>query len=447
LYLSERNIYGSSRIGMELVNQIIASQDPGNVVINEENGIYSGFHNLFAQKIGDKRYELSNHLGNVLEVITDRKLPIDFGVYDQATGGYTSATTDSIIDYYSPDVISQNDYYPFGMLLPNRHEDAGEYRYGFNGMEKDDEVSGEGNSYDFGARFYNSRVGRWLSVDPMVSKYPNLSPYNYVSNTPINAIDPNGEWIIFINGLNLDPSQGGNPNYWRTTATGDVIKNWDIAAMIKIGDFNASYVDGSGTNTAVDLSDEARYKTGYYKAMQDAPVLINNLEKDENGNIVETIKIVTHSMGGVTGRGYTQGLLDYVSNYNESHKDAPIRGFQIEFVVDLAPYFNDVNYMKPIEGVTTYRATGESDWLASDQKIEGVIELSLEGGTGHFLFNTYQDGTKTINPSVLPESKDKVKVFRKIYEKIFPNTNKKGKDKKNSPNKGTGKEGSAYEDI
>jgi RHS repeat-associated protein len=39
------------------------------------------------------------------------------------------------------------------------------YTYGFQGQEKDDEVSGEGNSYDFGARFYNSRVGRWLSVD------------------------------------------------------------------------------------------------------------------------------------------------------------------------------------------------------------------------------------------------------------------------------------------
>jgi len=29
------------------------------------------------QVIGDKSYELANHLGNVLNVVTDRKLPVD----------------------------------------------------------------------------------------------------------------------------------------------------------------------------------------------------------------------------------------------------------------------------------------------------------------------------------------------------------------------------------
>ena len=46
-------------------------------------------------------------------------------------------------------IFSKNrvlDYYPFGMLMPNRHEQTPEYRYGFNGMEKDDEVKSAGNS-------------------------------------------------------------------------------------------------------------------------------------------------------------------------------------------------------------------------------------------------------------------------------------------------------------
>jgi RHS repeat-associated protein len=84
------------------------------------------------------------------------------------------------------------------MLLPNRHEATSEYRYGFNGMEKDDEVKGSGNSYDFGARIYDSRVGRWLSLDPLEKKYPSLTPYNYVANTPIIAIDPDGKDIIVL---------------------------------------------------------------------------------------------------------------------------------------------------------------------------------------------------------------------------------------------------------
>ncbi len=92
------------------------------------------------------------------------------------------------------------DYYPFGMLLPNRHEDAGEYRYGFNGMEKDDEIKGEGNSYDFGARIYDPRVGRWLVRDPLASKYPSVSPYNSFSNNPIINVDPDGRADIYFGG-------------------------------------------------------------------------------------------------------------------------------------------------------------------------------------------------------------------------------------------------------
>ena len=52
------------------------------------------------------------------------------------------------------------------MLQPGRHGNSGEYRYGFNGMEKDDEIEGEGNSYDFGARTYDPRIGRFKRIDP-----------------------------------------------------------------------------------------------------------------------------------------------------------------------------------------------------------------------------------------------------------------------------------------
>ena len=66
------------------------------------------------------------------------------------------------------------------------------YRYGFNGHEKDDEVSGSGNSYDFGARMYSPRLGRFLSVDPLTEHFPHYSPYQFAGNTPIQAIDLDG---------------------------------------------------------------------------------------------------------------------------------------------------------------------------------------------------------------------------------------------------------------
>lgn len=67
-----------------------------------------------------------------------------------------------------------------------------EYRYGFNGMEKDDEVKGNGNSYDFGARMYDNRLGRWLSLDPMAAKQPAWSPYKMAKDNPILFQDPDG---------------------------------------------------------------------------------------------------------------------------------------------------------------------------------------------------------------------------------------------------------------
>ncbi len=69
------------------------------------------------------------------------------------------------------------------------------YRYGFNGMERDDEMKGSGNSYDFGARIYDSRLGRWMSTDAFEAKYPYVSPYNYSLNNPIYFTDPDGNEI------------------------------------------------------------------------------------------------------------------------------------------------------------------------------------------------------------------------------------------------------------
>jgi len=75
-------------------------------------------------------------------------------------------------------------------LRRSRDWQKGVYRYGFNGMEGDDEIKGQGNSYDFGARMYDARIGRWLSLDPLASKYPFLSDYNFVANSPLQFIDP-----------------------------------------------------------------------------------------------------------------------------------------------------------------------------------------------------------------------------------------------------------------
>jgi RHS repeat-associated protein len=61
------------------------------------------------------------------------------------------------------------------------------YLFAFNGKEKIDEINGAGNDLDFGARIYDARVGRWMSVDPVV--YACQSGYVCFNNSPIFFFD------------------------------------------------------------------------------------------------------------------------------------------------------------------------------------------------------------------------------------------------------------------
>ena len=145
----------------------------------------------FKRVMGYRYYELSNHLGNVHAVVNDRKIGVDDGVYN-TSGTQTSSTADDSLDYYLADVVSYSDYYPFGSLMPNRHGNADEYRYGFNGMEMDNEVKDNtGAQYNTANRGYDPRIGRWLSLDPV--KRHHISPYSSMSNNPIARIDPEGD--------------------------------------------------------------------------------------------------------------------------------------------------------------------------------------------------------------------------------------------------------------
>ncbi|MEZ4800665.1 MAG: RHS repeat-associated core domain-containing protein [Flavobacteriales bacterium] len=121
---------------------------------------------------------MSNHLGNVLSVIGDQKLPI-----------VQSGVVQSFVAY----VISSQDYSPFGVTLSGRSWSGEEYRYGYNGKEIDDEgMGGGGNTYDYGFRIYNPALAKFLSVDPLSSSFAWLTPYQFAGLTPITSVDLDG---------------------------------------------------------------------------------------------------------------------------------------------------------------------------------------------------------------------------------------------------------------
>jgi RHS repeat-associated protein len=80
------------------------------------------------------------------------------------------------------------------MLLNNRHGsvDSDAYRYGFQGQERDDEVKGEGNSYNYKFRMYDNRFGKFLSRDPLAKDYPHNSVYAYSENRVIDGKELEG---------------------------------------------------------------------------------------------------------------------------------------------------------------------------------------------------------------------------------------------------------------
>ena len=87
-----------------------------------------------------------------------------------------------------------SDYSPFGVLLKERTVESDEFRRGYQGSEKDDEVKGNGNNYTTLFRQLDPRIGRWWSIDPKVLEYE--SPYVSMGDNPILFNDVLGDKFI-----------------------------------------------------------------------------------------------------------------------------------------------------------------------------------------------------------------------------------------------------------
>ncbi len=181
--LVSRNIYGSDRIGSfdfkhefppenfvngSTVPQLDRSTDPISMPT-----ILAANYMRFA---GFKKYELTDHLSNVRLVVSDVK-----GATDLVTSLENGAK-----------ILSTQDYYPFGMVMPGRNFTSSNYRFAFNGMEKDDEIKGSFNSYNFKFRMHDPRIGRFFSVDPLSSRFAYNSPFAFAENKVIRFIELEG---------------------------------------------------------------------------------------------------------------------------------------------------------------------------------------------------------------------------------------------------------------
>jgi RHS repeat-associated protein len=101
--------------------------------------------------------------------------------------------------------VSTYIYFPYG-----QGPQPGTNHYLFTGKERDQE---SGNDY-FGARYYASTMGRWMSPDPSNLGVDIYMPqtwnrYNYAVNNPLTIKDANGLWPFYIHNEIINESFPG----------------------------------------------------------------------------------------------------------------------------------------------------------------------------------------------------------------------------------------------
>jgi RHS repeat-associated protein len=236
---------------MENVNYLIASSNAGNIEAYAHENVV----------VGDKAFELADHRGNVNVVVTDRKLGVD-------------SDNNGVVDYYTADVVGYADYYPFGMLMPNRH--GGTLgRYGFNGQEKDDEVyNSEGTSYTAEYWQYDSRLGRRWNRDPKPN--PSISEYACFANNPILYADPYGDTITVSKDVQstndiMSLVKEENQQYINFSENGEVNLNFEGLSATQIEDI---YSNDEGIYLLCDLISSD--KNMYYTAKNNVPIQYYN---------------------------------------------------------------------------------------------------------------------------------------------------------------------------
>lgn len=258
-------------------------------------------------------------------------------------------------------VEQTNDYYAYGGPWGDTSTNQGFQPFKYNGKELD-RIHGL-DWYDYGARRYDPACAQFTQMDPLCEKYPHLSPYAYCAGNPVNAIDPDGRLIVFINGFH-NGFEGASPKYWS--------KGFDTAIMSHFQDNHAIYIDGSlggvfGLNKNLVLSNmnpQIRYMAGLSNGMTDAESLIAKLQRDTNGTIIERIRLVSHSMGSAYAKGYSQALIDYIIAHPSTTSGISISEY------DFAPF--QPASQKAVEGVDTYQYSHKYDKIAGNQKIEGA---------------------------------------------------------------------------
>jgi RHS repeat-associated protein len=293
-------------------------------------------------------------------------------------------------------VGSWGDYYAFGSPVPGRVFVGGGYRFGYSGHEKENEIAGVGY-VNMGGRMLETRLGKTPSPDAAANEYPSISPYAYVMNSPIQAIDPDGKRIYFVGGAGNDPaSQGWNYiNRFAKIWTNLGIKGFTRvnATHGKLGDmdFVHRYRNNDYTFDGIKWLFHRISVTSDIQLQSAVNAIVADISKRPLAE-GEQLNMAGYSYGGVLQAHATVELIK--------------KGYKVDNLILIAsPTMDDSELMKTLQQYQKEGKLGqiirkdiEGDDLSNPkseiQFLNGIMQGGFEGDNAHH-FDMARPGAKT----------------------------------------------------
>jgi RHS repeat-associated protein len=276
-----------------------------------------GYIGLSSQMVPTFYYYMKDHLGNVRVVFTPN--------------------ADN-----TPAFVQANDYYPFGMAYTKNllvqggggttTTNAYVNKFLYNGKEEQDMP---GKWLDYGARFYDTQLGRWHSVDPMAEQSRRWSPYVYGLDNPIRFLDPDGMMVDEFNinkktGEIIEISnKGGNTtdyfNIGTTNDQGSFLTEQSLSTQRGTGSINSFRFmeDARGTISTFVIAQEGKDITGFFlepagpsttQSGQDRRILEGtfSLMKNDGSTYPNDFKLFNSEVSK------DRGILMHIGNFNDN---------------------------------------------------------------------------------------------------------------------------------
>ena len=163
------------------------------------------------------------------------------------------------------------------------------HRFSFNGQERDDEVSGEGNSLSFKYRVVDTRLGRFFSVDPLFRKYSYNSTYAFAENRVVDGREFEGLEVVLIN--------KDEEEIYKAATSND--------------DQSAVHIYAHGTPSQLDVTGKGKWSD----KVEDFKIILEKSTVYQTSSSTEEIVVILHSCR--VGRSYYDENGTYTPSYAE----------------------------------------------------------------------------------------------------------------------------------